>query len=676
MVCSSRMTRVLSALSVTLLVFATSVTLEGGTAAAWARSTTSTTAQSHLSVRSVQVTPDGKALFLDATRPITANDTRQFSVLKFPYPYRLLVDIPNARLTTSKTVIPVNRNGVERIELSASESPFYSAVRAVIYVNDSQTLARLNPSFEGNFLKLEDGAVLTAPSTAAVATDMPPSLRPSTGYKPSHVVQPLPPVTTPMPAMVREVKAPTRPITDGSSRNDSRVSLDSAPGTVLPQAGPKTIMGTPLMPGTNVIESINFQDHRLFVKGAPGAQLRVKNRMTLTAPSRLVLDLDNSVVANRSLLGLVSGDSDEIRRIRVGQFDETTVRLVIETSTPELFEAVFAGRDRNVLAISPYSSTAINRLSSNTRVGEVESIDLKRENGNTILRLTASTPIAHRFLKKDNRITLDLLNESAHPTPIAFDEKLYPEIDKMRLEPLTEGQPNSKLFIALSSRNVRVVPSLSNDGRVMELMFSASDEEEAQGAAAVFGPAGKAPFAARIVLDAGHGGKDIGANRSGVYEKDLNLSLALLVRDALVAKGFKVYMTRSTDVFLPLPQITAITNQVHPDLFISIHHNASVNPAVNGLETYYFTPQSIPLAKRVHAREIDAVGVRDGGVKQARFYVIHHTDVPAILCEVGYVSNPDELSDLQTMERKLKTARSISDGVVDYLKTRVSAKAR
>jgi N-acetylmuramoyl-L-alanine amidase len=56
--------------------------------------------------------------------------------------------------------------------------------------------------------------------------------------------------------------------------------------------------------------------------------------------------------------------------------------------------------------------------------------------------------------------------------------------------------------------------------------------------------------------------------------------------------------------------------------------------------------------------------------------VIHHTDVPAILCEVGYVSNPSELDDLQTMERKVKTARAIADGVVDYLKTRVSASAR
>jgi N-acetylmuramoyl-L-alanine amidase len=312
-------------------------------------------------------------------------------------------------------------------------------------------------------------------------------------------------------------------------------------------------------------------------------------------------------------------------------------------------------------------------------LGEVQSIDLKRDNGSTVLRLSASAPIVHRFIKKDNQVVLDLLNEASHATAINFDPKEFPELGKMRIDPLTEGQPNSKLTIKLASAGVRVTPTLSDDGRVMELQIMGDDSSSLGGALSNLiglGAAGKAPFPARIVVDAGHGGKDMGANRSGVMEKDLNLSLALLLRDALVAKGFKVYMTRSTDVFLPLPQITAITNEVHPDLFISIHHNASVNPALNGLETYYYTPQSIALARRVHAREINAVGVRDGGVKQARFYVIHHTDVPAILCEVGYVSNPSELDDLQTMDRKLKTARAIADGVVDYLKTRVSASAR
>jgi N-acetylmuramoyl-L-alanine amidase len=673
MVSSSRKKRVLSALFAALAMTFANATLDNSSAA-WAR-THVAGSESQLGITGVQVTPNGAGLVLEANRPFTAAEMAHFSVLKFPYPYRVLLDIPNAHLTTSQTVIPINRNGIDRIELSDNVSQFYSAVRAVIYVNDNQTLSRLMPAFEGNVLKL-DGAIATANASASqplISSQTQESFHTSRGGASSRRVQPLPPLTTPQPAF-GQMKIPPVPIGDRApGPNRFQVFSQERPSV-------QTIMGTPLQAGTNVIESVEFREHRLYVQGNPGSELRVKTRLVLTDPSRLVLDIDNAVLASRSLLGTVAGDSDEIRQIRVGQFDEKTVRLVIETSTPELFESIFPGTDRNVLAISPYSTTSMTRLSSNTRIGEVESIDLKRENGNTVLRLSASAPIVHRFLKKDDHVTLDLLNESAHPAVINFDSQQYPEIAKMRLDPLTEGQPNSKLSISLANNNIHVVPTLSDDGRVMELMLAPGGEEDADNsgvvAPTVFGPAGKAPFAARIVLDAGHGGKDNGANRNGVYEKDLNLSMALLLRDALVAKGFKVYMTRSTDVFLPLPQITAITNQVHPDLFISIHHNASVNPALNGIETYYYTSQSIALARRVHSREINAVGARDGGVKQARFYVIHHTDVPAILCEVGYVSNPSELDALQTMDRKVKAARSIADGVVDYFKTRVSAKAR
>lgn len=638
-----------------------------------------------LGILSVGFSQDGASLVLNTSRFFTDRETQDFSILRLPSPYRLLLDVPNAVLTGNKTVFPMNRNGIDRVELSQNNSPFYSSVRATVYVNDGQTLARLHPVFEGASLKLEGfpAIAMTAPSANAVqkSGNSPvmiesnkTSTRRSSGRHSSAQAtsgaQPLPPVAKPM-ASISMMKVP--PVPGVENTDVGRQNSDSS-------VGKQTVLGNAATQGTNIVEDIYFRDNRLFIKGNTSAELHVKNRFVLTEPNRVVLDLDNAVLANRGLLNSISGNSDAMRQIRVGQFDEKTVRFVIEGSDPQQIEAVYPANGRNLLAISSDAGTSINKLSSNTRLGEIQTIDLKRQSDSTILRLTASAPIVHRFVKRDNKVTLELLNEASHPSPIDFDQKQYPEISKMRLEPLTDGQPNSKLMIQLADANVRVVPTMSDDGQVMELLI-ANDGSNA-GATSVLsnlaglGTAGKAPFPARIVVDAGHGGKDIGANRNGVNEKDLNLSLALMVRDALAAKGFKVYMTRSSDVFLPLPEITAITNRIHPDLFISIHHNASVNPALKGLETYYFTPQSVALARRVHAREINAVGVRDGGVKQARFYVIHHTPVPAILCEVGYVSNPSELDELQTMERKLKTSHSIADGVVDYLRTRISAKAR
>ncbi len=657
MVCSPRIKRLLSASCAVMLLCGMGAS---DLNAAWARRhTASATQTSVLGIVGVQLNPDGSGISVQANRAFTGNETRNFSVLKLPSPYRIVLDIPNARLNTPQTVFPINQNGIERVELVDTQSPFYSSVRAIVYVNDNTTLARLAPDFEGNALRLLGATPIAMTPEQIAATNF---VKKPMGKQ----AQPLPPLARPVGA----IQPPT----------PSMVAkpLEQEPSGPRPA---QTVLGTPVASGTAIVEDVYFRDNKLFIKSANGTELHVKNRFQLTAPNRLVLEIGNAVLRDRSLLNPISTKLDDIRLIRMGQFDENTVRVVIEGQNPDQCEAIYYGGEKNLLAVTPYASTSITKLSANTRLGEVQSIDLKKEGNNTVLRITASTPIVHRFLKKDDRVVLDLLNEAAHPTNIGFDPRQYPEIEKMRLEPLTEGQPNSKLSIVLARAGSRVVPTISDDGKVLELQITSDEMATVATSAALqnlanLGPAGKAPFPARIVVDAGHGGKDNGAMRSGVNEKDLNLSLALMVRDALEAKGFKVYMTRSTDVFLPLPQITAITNQIHPDLFISIHHNASVNSALNGIETYYYTPQSVGLARRVHAREINNVGSRDGGVKKAMFYVIHHTSVPAILCEVGYVSNPSELTDLQGFDRKSKTARSIADGVVDYLRTRVSAKAR
>lgn len=626
----------------------------------WAKAPTATiNQQNQLGITGVHLSPDGSTLLLDATQGFNNNEPRHLSMMKFPAPYRVLVDIPNAHLVGTKTLFPVHRSGIDRVELSDNQSAYYNSVRAIIYVEGAPVLSNLSAAFEGKTIQVA-GFPKSDQDEAA--------MRLNTDKVPVPVgkAQPLPPVLKPAPAMM-------------ALRNQGvAVPLPPPNETVQPVVN-QTVLPGPVPAGTNIIEAVSFRNNQLNIQGNTGSDLRIKNRFLLTEPNRLVLDVENAVLRNKTLSMPMLVSSNDIRQIRLGQFDEKTVRIVIEGVSPDQYEAIYNGSDHSQLSISPYASTSVTKLSANTRIGQIESIDLKRENGSTILRLEASTPIVHRFIKRDDRVVLDLLNQSANPTAISVDSAKYPEVARMRLEPLTEGQPNSKLAITLASANVQVNPAVSPDGKVLEITMTPTQGDIGNIPLitnASLGAAGNAPFAARIVLDAGHGGKDLGANRSGVNEKDLNLTLALMVRDALEAKGFKVQLTRNTDVFLPLPQITAITNEARPDLFISIHHNASVNTALNGIETYYYTPQSLALARRVHSREINSVPVRDGGVKRAMFYVIHHTTVPAILCEVGYVSNPNELSDLQTYERKLKTARAIADGVVDYLKASVSARAK
>ncbi len=171
-----------------------------------------------------------------------------------------------------------------------------------------------------------------------------------------------------------------------------------------------------------------------------------------------------------------------------------------------------------------------------------------------------------------------------------------------------------------------------------------------------------------IILDAGHGGSDPGAQRSGVSEKDLTMQITNQLKKRLLQLGARVIMTRTDDTFVSLEDRVKITNENQADLFLSIHINAlESTSSIYGVETYYQTEQSRLLAVAIHQQLVQGLGVPDRSVRKARFYVINHTPVPAILAEVGFISNPKERDNLGTSEYQAKIADSVSQGVVQYL---------
>jgi N-acetylmuramoyl-L-alanine amidase len=218
--------------------------------------------------------------------------------------------------------------------------------------------------------------------------------------------------------------------------------------------------------------------------------------------------------------------------------------------------------------------------------------------------------------------------------------------------------------------------------------------------------------ARRIVIDAGHGGHDPGSiGPGGLEEKDLVLDVARrlegLVRSQL---GAEVLMTRSTDVFVPLEERTAVANAKGADLFLSIHANSSRSPRSRGVETYFLNFAADPHAEEVAAREnaisaatlkdlqnlvkaitlnskIDesrdfaasvqegmvaslrgqASGVSDRGVRTAPFYVLIGANMPSVLAEISFVSNPEEERLLKTSEHRQRIAQGIYEGVRGYL---------
>ena len=147
---------------------------------------------------------------------------------------------------------------------------------------------------------------------------------------------------------------------------------------------------------------------------------------------------------------------------------------------------------------------------------------------------------------------------------------------------------------------------------------------------------------ATIVLDPGHGGRDPGAVNGSRFESHDNLRLGLAVRDLLQAQGQRVVMTRSTDIFVPLEERSAISNRSNADIFVSLHRNAFSNSAANGVETLVHTNATAierRNAQTVHNEIINAGVQGDRGVITANFAVLRDTIAPAMMVELGFISN-------------------------------------
>jgi len=235
----------------------------------------------------------------------------------------------------------------------------------------------------------------------------------------------------------------------------------------------------------------------------------------------------------------------------------------------------------------------------------------------------------------------------------------------------------------------------------------------------IYGQKQAAVLKKRIVLDPGHGGNDPGAvGPRNLYEKDVVLDIALKLKRILVQdQNLEVYLTRETDVFIPLEQRTAIANSKSADLFISIHANASPRRDAKGVETYLLNWTNDEEAIKVAARE-NAISLKkmkkmnegrdvldimlsdlkrdnkrdeslklanlvqqdmvsglnknyghivDLGVKQALFYVLFGAQMPSVLVEVSFISNPLEEKLLAKDSYRVELAQSIASGVNKYM---------
>ena len=189
-----------------------------------------------------------------------------------------------------------------------------------------------------------------------------------------------------------------------------------------------------------------------------------------------------------------------------------------------------------------------------------------------------------------------------------------------------------------------------------------------------------------VYLDAGHGGYDPGASYFGISEKSLTLAIQSRVKAKLEAEGYQVVTTRTSDTYVDLTDRSRAANASESDIFVSIHINASGSSAAQGIETYYYQPyaeypsrinatyhanptrlsMSDTLANAIQSSLINATGAQNQGVKRQTFAVLRETTAPAVLLELGFLSNPQEAARLNTSAYQETLANAIVAGVKSY----------
>lgn len=218
----------------------------------------------------------------------------------------------------------------------------------------------------------------------------------------------------------------------------------------------------------------------------------------------------------------------------------------------------------------------------------------------------------------------------------------------------------------------------------------------------------------RIVLDPGHGGKDPGAvGRQGTQEKTVVFDIAGRVKQRLEAEGFEVLLSRKRDEYVPLPARSKLANEAKAELFISIHANAAENREACGFETYFlseaktdwertvatrenavleyelpegqkfedelelilsdlaqneFLTESSQLAGCIQESSIPCARVKDRGVRQANFFVLRDNYMPAVLVEVGFISNRSEEKLLLQALHRERLAEGVVQGIIEFVR--------
>ncbi|OGI18852.1 MAG: hypothetical protein A3B68_06390 [Candidatus Melainabacteria bacterium RIFCSPHIGHO2_02_FULL_34_12] len=399
--------------------------------------------------------------------------------------------------------------------------------------------------------------------------------------------------------------------------------------------------------------------------------LNTTNKITyaearLKDPERLIIDILNCSLQNKSLETKFRSELDE--NISVSEPTQGQVRIIFQGISSINRKAYLTNNERTLIIkvarIDTEENGKITESSDQTDLekytpGKFKDIIVEGIQDETEITISSTKSIKYNTyaLKNPDRIAIDLLNvlppESSLPK---FNPTFL--VSGIRIGRAASSIDATRIVIDLAKENIdsNIDSTLLGNKLKIKLKINKEKEEE------------RKKSSIKVVIDPGHGGYDTGASYGGFDEKDVNLVISEKLKKSLEEYGIAVFLTRDDDGFLSLAERVEITNSIKPHVFISIHGNAlKTTRTIRGVETYWWTGKSEKLAYLIHKSILSHIKIPDHFIRKARFFVIRHASCPAILAELGFLSNHDDRKLLTNSTTQDKYAKALTEAILKFL---------
>lgn len=596
-------------------------------------------AEEILRIKDINFDNSGSIIYMSATGVESSFDFAMKGT-KLENPDRIFFDINNAILTIPANSWNFKNSPITQIKLSQfSTNPH--VVRMVIYCESG-----FNPD-KIKVLRSNNNIILKLGNEAQIAKSnyLLPIYREQTKSwydyyeKLSFTAAGKPDASkTPASGTVQSDNPMLSQIQKSLGVNDSYLSAQSPEVQAEPEKKLKS---------SYYLNNIDVKNGNILVQGVGNVAL--ERPIYLNSPSRVVFDLPNTVV--RQDLRNKEFKISESETLKVGQFEQSKARIVITTKDVDKYQAIYSFDLQSLLIANEDRLSDVKLFEK--PVGLIAVKATTSQDCIDILDLGFSAPIIHSIKRDNNKLELNLYNVTNFDIE-TFKKVLKPTgISCLRVDNL----PNCGTKIVLSIKKTCIVDYYETlEGRVVKLKMQNDKKAVPNNLSA-----------ATVVLDAGHGGNDTGAFQAGIAEKDITLDVSKRVAAILINKGINVEMTRWQDKNPTLQERVEFSDSKKTSVFVSIHVNSSVKPEIVGIETHYWQDSGYDVAKIIQKSMCDNINSCNRGLFKSKFYVINHTKAPAVLVEIGYLSNANERNEMLNEQRKQQTAQAIADGIINYL---------